>query len=374
MKNYNENTIPLESEEGMQIIDKWIDKWANIFRSLKKQTNNIIFDISGGFHSRAVLSILLNSNIDIKEILMKSINVKMYQEDFEIATNISSKLGFKLNSFVLDNNVTNWNSKDSLLCSIYSKLGFHKWFLLQTKFYNKPRFHITGEGGELISGYPNMPIEKYITAISSSAKNIKGHEKEFFNTSMKILNRSIILLKNERSFESNYEISNLFYRRGRNRNHFGKTALERFLANEYTLSPLIDPDIKQIKYIINDKSQQDLIAYIFIRLSPELVSFPYSSKRILNRDCIKKAEKLNKIFTPYKNKNDYNDIFYIDKKRRSPVPSCSHFNNITEYVNKLLQSTEFKNAVKKIYDNNIYKWLKEFKYGLFTIAYTIDNL
>ncbi len=353
--NYKENTIPLESEEGMKIIDKWIDKWGNIFRSLKNQTNNIIFDLTGGFHTRAILSILLNSNIDIKDILIMSIDAKFYKEDFEIASNIASKLGFKLNNIELDRNVTMWNSKDSLLCSIYSKLGFHKWFLLQTRFYNKPRFHITGEGGELISGYPNKPIDKYITAISSRSRNIKGHQSEFYNSSMKILNRSVTLLKKERSFENNYEIANLFYTRGRNRNHYGKTSLERFLANEYTLSPLIDPDIKQIKYNINSESQQDLIAYIYIRLSDKLVNFPFSSKRILNPDCIKKAKKLNKLFVPYRIKKDYNYMFYIDKKRISPVSSYNHFNNITEYLNKLLKSPKFEDIVNKIYDINTYK-------------------
>lgn len=353
---------------------KWVDKWGNIFRSLKKQTSNIIFDLTGGFHTRAILSILLNTNIDLKDVLIMSIDEIYYQEDFEIATNISTKLGFKLNSISVDKDATMWNSKDSLICSIYSKLGFHKWFLLQTKFYNKPRFHITGDGGELISGYPNKPIDKYIAGISSPSKIIKGHENEFYNNSMKILNRSIELLKSERFFENSYEIANLFYERGRNRNHYGKTSLERFLANEYTLSPLIDPDIKLIKYNISDKSQQDLIAYIYIRFSRQLVNFPFSSKRILNPDCIKNAEQLNKLFIPYKIKNDYNNIFYIDKKRRSPVSSCNNFNNITDYLNKLLKSPKFEKIINKTYDSNIYKWLLDFKYGLFTIVYTIDNL
>jgi hypothetical protein len=35
--DYNENSIPFESEEGLKIIDKWVDKWNYIFRSLKKK-------------------------------------------------------------------------------------------------------------------------------------------------------------------------------------------------------------------------------------------------------------------------------------------------------------------------------------------------
>jgi hypothetical protein len=33
--DYKENSVPLESQEGLKIIDKWVDNWAYIFRSLK---------------------------------------------------------------------------------------------------------------------------------------------------------------------------------------------------------------------------------------------------------------------------------------------------------------------------------------------------
>ena len=29
-----------KSEEGLKLIDNWVNKWAYIFRSLKKKTNN----------------------------------------------------------------------------------------------------------------------------------------------------------------------------------------------------------------------------------------------------------------------------------------------------------------------------------------------
>lgn len=35
--DYKENSIPCESEEGLKIIDKWVDKWSYIFHSLKKK-------------------------------------------------------------------------------------------------------------------------------------------------------------------------------------------------------------------------------------------------------------------------------------------------------------------------------------------------
>ncbi len=78
-----QNTIPFESEEGLKIIDKWVDKWGYILRSLKKQTDNVSMDLSGGFDTRMVLSLLLNSGVNLNDILIKS--MESMKEDFKIA-------------------------------------------------------------------------------------------------------------------------------------------------------------------------------------------------------------------------------------------------------------------------------------------------
>ena len=144
----------------MKIIDKWVDKWSYIIRSLKKKTNNILSDITGGFDTRSVLTLLLNSGIDINTILMNSLSDIRHVEDFKIASNISEKYGFKLNNNnILNENGTNLSTKDSVFVSIYSKLGSHKEFYLKTRFYSKPIFSFSGFGGEAIRGYHHLPIK-----------------------------------------------------------------------------------------------------------------------------------------------------------------------------------------------------------------------
>ena len=245
--DYNENSVPLDSEEGMKIIDKWVDKWSYIFRSLKKKTNNISSNLSGGFDTRIVLSILLNSGINLNEILMFSFNNTLHhhEEDFKIAKNISLKFGFKLNNLILDNNGIKLSTRDSLFSVIYSKLGFHKEFDPIIKFFNKPKFIFSGAGGEIIRGYPGYPFKKYLEIIS------KGYNKKFYNSSEAICNRSIALLKKKKTYFNDYELSADFYSKGRTRHHFGKSSVVGFLSNSYSLQPLIDPDIKQIKYDMN---------------------------------------------------------------------------------------------------------------------------
>ena len=371
--DYKENTVPLESEKGLKIIDKWVDKWSYIIRSLKKQTNNILSDITGGFDTRSVLTLLFNSGIDINKILMNSLNDIRHLEDFKIAINISKKYGFKLNNNkILNENGTNLSTKDSVFVSIYSKLGSHKEFYLKTKFFSKPIFFFKGGGAEIIRGYPSCTIKKYINTNFYLARRIKGHTKEFYNSSLKILNRSLALLREKKTYNTDYEILTDYYLKGRTRNHHSKNAIESFIVNQYIINPVIDPDIKQIKYDINGKSYQDLIAYIYIRFSHDLIYFPFEGKRELNQECIKRAEKLNKKFGPYKRKSNYNENFYIDKKRNCPVPP-SKKNNAKEYLRNLFNSQKIKNLINQIYNNNVFSWTKEFEYSEKTNFFSLRN-
>ena len=233
--DYKENSIEFGTDESLKIIDKWVDKWGYIIRSIQKQTDNISSDLSGGFDTRIVLAIILNSGIDLNKILIKSSNdtIHVHAEDFKIASNISSKLNFTLNKYSLDNNGTKLSMKDSLFCSAYTKLGFHKEFYLKNKFLTNPRFCLSGSGGEIIRGYPGIEIKTYIDQMSRGGINKKGDE--FYNSSMRLINRSLDLLKKEKSYENDFEISAALYSRGRTRNHYGKMDLEEFIVNVYRL-------------------------------------------------------------------------------------------------------------------------------------------
>lgn len=372
--DYMENTVLLESKEGLEIIDKWVDKWAYIIRSLKLKTNNIIFDLSGGFDTRLILSIFLNSGININDLSIRS--YKNLEEDYKIATNISEKYGFLLNKPMTDSNKTIWNNKDCLFFSMYCKLGYHKVFIIPNGFYNKSRFLFTGSGGELIRGNPNSPIRKFIEFLSSPSKLIEGHKEEFHNSSMKIFNRSINLIKNIKNYSNDYEIATNFYAKGRNRYHFGKSALERYMCNVYSISPLIDPDIRKIKYEINERSQHDLLAYIYIRFIPDLIYIPIQGNRKINQESIKKAEQLNKLINFYQRKSDYNKNFFIENKRISPIQSSIKKTKDLDYLKELYNSTQFLEIFSKLYDLNVYYWLlrHDLNYGILSIVKILADL
>ena len=380
--NYEEQTIPLESKEGLKVIDQWVDKWGYIIRSLIKKTKNISLNLSGGFDTRTLLSIFLNSGIELKNILINSINDKKHchEEDFKIASEIASAYNFKLNNYNLDNKSIEWGIKNTLFCTFYSKLGFHKEFYFKNRFFEKPRFIFHG-GGE-IRGYPGKPIQKYIEEISSENKKLG---KEFYSSSKRLCNRSVSFLKKEKEYNNYYEISSSFYQRGRSSNNDGKADLEGFIANIYKIQPLIDPDIKKIKFIKNNHSTHDLISYVYIRFGYNLTTFPFQGKRTLNSESIKKAKRLNKFIKPYKIKIDYNENFFIDDIRKCPVPVSNGNKNVDLYLKKLFESSIFIQTITKLYDFKIYRWAKEYSnytnyfpfrhlYGLLSVAITIDSL
>ena len=359
-KDYKENSIPLESEEGLKLIDRWMNKWGYIIRSIKKKTHNFSFDLSGGFDTRLLLTILLNSGINISDILINSSRDKLHghDEDLEIATNISSKYNFKLNNKNLDKKSISLNEKVSVFLTIYSKLGFHKQFYLKDRYFLNPRFSFTGSGGEMLRGAPCLPIEKFIKAISHN--NVYGHEEEFYNSSLKFLLRNIELLKKEKKIYNDYEISFELYKMIVGRYHFGKGDLESYLSNIYTLEPLMDPDIKKIKYNIQGNNPHDLISYIYIHFAYNLIYFPFQGNRSINLESIQRAEKLNNKYKPYEKSNDYNENFFMDFQRKAPNIEVKKNKDAYEYLREIFYSNKYYKIVKEIYDDKVYYWSKAY--------------
>ena len=386
--DYKENTIPLNSKQGLKIIDDWIDKWGFIFRSLKNQTDNLAFQLSGGLDTRSLLSILISSGIKLNNInFQTSKNNKnpSHKEDFQIAKNISSKYKFKLNNFTLDNESTIWSINDSLYCTMYSNLGFHKLFNLRNRFYNKPRFIFTGFGGENIRGFPGYPIKQYLEQLSFQGKKIPDLKNIFYYSSMRFCKRNVDLLKRGKKYSNKYEISSDLFFKGGTKNHFGRLIIEGFIANIYLVSPLMDPEIKKIKFNIQKYCSYDLISYIYARFAPDLINFPIQGKRTINYQSIKNAQKLNQKQKKYKIKSNLNRNFFIDFKRSTPVNQSHNNKTAFKYLRDLFKTTKFIENIKKLYNNNVLEWAEKYSKnsnflplrhynGLLAIAITLDYL
>ena len=312
----------------------------------------------------------------------------VHEEDFKIAKNISSFFGLKLNAFKLDDKGTLFNNKDSFLGTIYTKLGIHKEFYVKKKFLDKPRFIFTGCGGEFIRSYPGLSIEKYMERLALNSKKIKDKENYFHDSTIRLCKRSIKLLKKRKNYYNSYDIAKDLYYKGRTRSHYGTSAYESFIANIISLQPLLDSEIIRIQLAIKKGLTFDIQAYIYLRFSFHLIKFPFEGKRFLNPNIIKKAEILNNKMPSYVKKNDFNLNFFIDNKRKKPIPSSNdlkYIGDLNQYIQNLINTNRIYYYINKIYNNSIYIWaidsIKKNKffplrhiYSLLAIAKTLEDI
>lgn len=77
-KNYQENSLEPDSKEFFASLDMWYFKWTKFIRNLKKKTNNVMVDLTGGFDSRITFLLFLGANINLDEIFINSINDNLY--------------------------------------------------------------------------------------------------------------------------------------------------------------------------------------------------------------------------------------------------------------------------------------------------------
>lgn len=67
-----EQKIPLNSSEGMSVLDNWFHKWQALLVNLKNSGEKIKVDLTGGMDSRAVFTIFNSPIIDLNSIEVNS--------------------------------------------------------------------------------------------------------------------------------------------------------------------------------------------------------------------------------------------------------------------------------------------------------------
>ena len=155
-KDYEVNTIKIGSKEAIDSIDKWHNKWCNVFKNLVKLNSPILVDLSGGMDSRCFFGILLNSNIDKNNIIIKrnvpkkTAYAKNY-EDWDIFQEIADKYGY--NDRVNIDKYNNIKNKDDKIIPTFEEFdnlifGNSKIWVYYSTLYPEPVFHINGIYGD----------------------------------------------------------------------------------------------------------------------------------------------------------------------------------------------------------------------------------
>lgn len=99
----NQCTVDFDSEEGIKIIDKWVDDWKNVLNTVYKKYGTLFCDLSGGTDTRVLLVLVILAGLKDKTVfytkspkICKTENQKpIKQEDLEIAKKIKEYFNLK---------------------------------------------------------------------------------------------------------------------------------------------------------------------------------------------------------------------------------------------------------------------------------------
>lgn len=299
--DYKENTVAIDSQEGIEILDRWYQKWIAIIRGLTKTNAQVMADLTGGFDSRTALVLLVASGIDLSKVGFNSFRGKAYTyaEDYEIASLIAKGFGFELNrKEKLSEDAVYYSEEEVLENAFFTKFAVHKEFFFEDRKYKVKRYKLTGDGGESIKGKQMYNRENFITMECGQAKRFSNDICTEICTS--VLNNMDDLydyIGQYYHLKPDYNDGTLAHRETWNRSHFGKNAVEMYLNNTYRLQPLIDPDLYRLVLDIGDTDDENLLlALIFVRYCSNLLNYRFQGGRKLSRSTITKAKQISDKF------------------------------------------------------------------------------
>ncbi|MBR2774912.1 MAG: hypothetical protein IKD73_08015 [Selenomonadaceae bacterium] len=320
--NYQENTIPLDSEAGIARLDKWVDLWGSIFRGLAQHTKFISTDLSGGFDSRVTFLLLFHSGIDCSRIQFNSIrgNFHTYAEDYEIASQIATHYGLKLNQPLPKKKFLNYSLSDLLSLDLYQQQITKKYpsVSLKQKYLDK-LYSVTGGAGEIIRGNWlrfNQSPKEFIKSQEERATSYSLSLNRELSHSTKVIFESAFQAISDKykiTDENSHYLVQYLYQETRCRNHFGKNMVGNYLRNIINLSPALDPGVRTLKLETPQCPDPKLLmALLFVRYDPDLLKFPFDSKRFIAPETIEYAKKINERFPRMQNNKTLPERFDIN--------------------------------------------------------------
>ncbi|MBQ3443953.1 MAG: hypothetical protein IJG33_12005, partial [Selenomonadaceae bacterium] len=305
--NHKEHSISPDSEEGIAILDNWIDFWGSVLRGLAQHTKFIQADLSGGFDSRLSLISLLRSGINLSNILVYSSDdgLRTHKEDYEIASKIAEHYKFKLNQPLPSRKVLNYSLTDIFNLDFYGCQTVTNMPKIFPKKGIDNLYRITGASGETLRHRWQILPKKFIETQSRKMSYYsRAVSNEIFFSIESIINSNFrtICEKYKIEDENSVSISQYMYYETWSRHHFGKDMLSNYLHNCFLLSPAIDPEIRTLRLNTSECTDYNLLlTLMFTRYAPDLLKFPFQGNRSIAPETIECAQKINERFPLVKN-------------------------------------------------------------------------
>lgn len=364
--DYQEESVSIDSEKGMAILDEWHEKWTKLIRHLKGRTNNISVDLSGGFDSRITFALFASAGINLDEVNIKSIHddLHTHAEDYEIASDIAKYYHTKLNQDTFFKANRNFTLEEIEDISFYTKLGFHKEMYFQYRYREKPVYAFGGSGGETLREYWNMTPQDFIKWQGSLGdKYIVSEVKE---SAERILAHSFQTICSDYGFaKDDPRATRRLYLESRSRNHFGKAAVENYLANTIKLMPLMDKNLHMLCTADSDGGDKNyLFLLILARYADELLDFKLEGSRSFD---LKTLKAVREISNKYPIKKMHHDVISFGKtsnevtQKKEQIAKSIKYEDIHRDIISYFQSEPFRKRFLHVFSEDIYAFAQQYE-------------
>ncbi len=370
---YHENTVRLNSREGLDILDRWFARWTTLFRNIYSQTHNIDADLSGGFDSRMTFGLLLKSGIDINSICVTTKTGKGHtlEDDYEVASEIAKQLGFALNNRdVFTGGELNSSVEDGIKIAFYARMFVHNQFHRERiccQMYEDKHYKVTGNGGENIRTYWHTGSKSFLTNNLVHARYLSKDVKAEHTASMlRILNNMLETVSRKYNIPVSDALSPYVFRETEERFHVGTATAQDVLINQYTLIPLMDVLLHQLQLYDEKCSDQNLlIAVIYTRYFPELLRFRFTTNKKINPETLAFAEKINAQF-PRTEVRSENGKFVLALRDPAVSGKLAVNNPVSDdslavkYLRDVFASTSLRKLFATCFDEELYLEAEDF--------------
>lgn len=338
-----ESIYPIDSKEGMEIIDNWHTKFSKLLYSLNQSSQDIKITLSGGLDSRAMLAGVSDNIHEFNEYNISSAMDKFHQDDYNIATKIAERYQFTLNQVGIGKNDNiNLTYNMSFMVSLLSKSCIHKHYHFKNQFRVKPKFVFTGIGGEAIREKWSFIDKNEFTNLRVNGAYLAGGD--YSREVQSILLQSYDYLS--KNFSGNLVLN--LYKHTRLRSVL-KSTIEGFLINEIKIAPLLDPSLYLIK--VSGTPENLIYSLLYERFLPKINDINFEG----NREICQETKKIALFISNRYQKKMYDNTIFEVKYNRNKFPTISKkLYNTEQEFNKLLYFEPIKNFSCEFFSENVY--------------------
>ena len=283
MIDYKEHTVPLDSAEGVAILDRWVEFWGNLFRNLSQRTKFIQADLTGGFDTRIHFVPLLNSGIDLNKIRINSAkddSNPTFKEDYAIASQIAEHYGFNLNQPFPARQSISYSLADAWNADVYSQGTVRNLSaMFGTRKGVEKVYAFAGVSGEVFRKTWHMPPQTFVDIQCSPTKRYSNALAQELSNSIQAIIESVFRnVRDKYRIEdpNSVDIPQYLYHETRSRTHCGKGCLVSYFKNSLTIVPAYDPEMQTLQLKTPDCPDYNLLmTLLFTRYAPDLLKIRF---------------------------------------------------------------------------------------------------